>query len=181
MTATATPVTALVKLDLGCGPNPKEGFTGVDRIDFGKNIVADLTKPWPWADSSVDEVNCSHNLEHYDAIERCHFWNELHRVLKPGAKATIITPHWASNRAYGDPTHKWPPVSEMAFFYLSKKWRDANAPHCNDLLKCDLEASWGYSINPGLAGRNQEFVNEALSWKKEAAQDIIATVTKVKV
>jgi hypothetical protein len=182
MTATETPVSAppLLKLDLGCGPNPKEGFTGVDLIDFGKNTVADLTQPWPWADNSVDEVHCAHNIEHYTATERCHVWNEMWRVMKPGAKATVIAPHWCSNRAYGDPTHQWPPLCEMAFFYLGKKWRDAQAPHTNKLLKCDFEATWGYSINPGLAGRNQEFVNDALSWKKEAAQDLVATLVKVK-
>src|SRR3989304_3239050 len=69
-------------------------------------------KPWPWANDSVSEVHCSHTLEHFERRERVHVMNELYRVLIPGGKATIIVPHWASNRSYGDMTHCWPPVSE---------------------------------------------------------------------
>src|SRR5688572_13911022 len=101
-----------IKLDLGCGPNKKEGFLGVDSIKFkGVDVVFDLaTGRWPWKDNSVSEAHASHFVEHLDAKERTHFVNELYRVLKPGATAQIIVPHWASQRAYGDPTHKWPPV-----------------------------------------------------------------------
>jgi predicted SAM-dependent methyltransferase len=112
-----------LKLDLGCGLSKKEGFLGVDRRKFdGVDIVHDLlVKPWPWADNCVDEVYCSHFLEHLDPNrhnpERVRFMNELYRVMKSGAKCTIITPHWASNRAYGDFTHADKPVSEMFYFY----------------------------------------------------------------
>jgi SAM-dependent methyltransferase len=166
-----------LKLDLGCGKNPRDGFEGVDVRDFGQPHVVDLRKRWPWDDGSVSEVNCSHFVEHLTADERIHFVNELHRVLKPGAKAFVVTPHWASTRAYGDLTHQWPPVSEFWFFYLSKEWRAANAPH-NDGYTCDFEVTWGYSMHQGLTARNQEFQMNALQWYKEAAQDTVATFTK---
>ena len=97
-----------MKLDIGCGKNKKEGFTGVDQYAMdGVDVVLNVAKDrWPWEDGSVEEAHCSHFLEHLDATERIHFYNELYRVLKVGGRATIITPHWASNRAYGDPTHK---------------------------------------------------------------------------
>jgi hypothetical protein len=59
-----------LKLDLGCGQNPKEGFEGVD-IRGGKAVhVCDLFKfPWPFADSSVEEIHTSHFLEHVPARE----------------------------------------------------------------------------------------------------------------
>ena len=130
---------APLKLDLGCGIHKQVGFHGVDVRKFeGVDTVADLRKKWPWRDNSVAEVHCSHFVEHLTAPERIHFVNELHRVMEKGAKATIITPHWASCRAYGDLTHQWPPVSEFWWYYLSKSWRegtkeqdykDANAPH----------------------------------------------------
>src|SRR5262245_24805691 len=116
----------LLKLDFGCGPNPKEGFEGVDQYAFDGKVkhVFDIRKtPWPWKDSSVEEVHCSHFLEHLTQDERCAFMNELGRVLKPDGKATVITPHWCSNRAYGDPTHMWPPISEMFYAYTSRKFR----------------------------------------------------------
>lgn len=174
----------LLKLDLGCGPNPKEGFTGVDIRDFsGVSVVHDLRKPWPWGDSTVSEAHCSHFLEHLTGAERIHFFNELWRVLERGGKCTIITPHWASNRAYGDPTHLWPPVSEMAYMYVSKEWREKNAPHVDggpDGYTCDLAATWGYSMHQELVPRNFEYQSHALKFWKEAAADLIATVVAVK-
>lgn len=179
-------VAAPIRLDIGCGKNKREGFTGVDQYKMpGVDLVLDVRKPWPWKDSTVEEIHCSHFVEHLSGAERVHFVNEVHRVLKPGCKATVITPHWASNRAYGDFTHQWPPVSEMWFYYLSKKWREEQAPHTDVKFNkngytCDLEATWGYSLHPALLSRNQDFQQDALQFKKEAAQDIIATLVAKK-
>lgn len=167
-----------MKLDLGCGRNKKEGFIGVDSLSFPEvDIVHDLTKTWPWENDSIEEVHCSHTVEHLTAEERIFFVNELYRVLKVGGKATIITPHWCSTRAYGDLTHKWPPVCEMWFFYLDKAWRESQAPH-NNFYTCNFDATWGYGMHASLPLRNAEFQQFALNFYKEAAQDIIATLTK---
>lgn len=175
----------LMKLDLGCGKNKREGFLGVDIISFeGKtDIICDLTKKWPWKDETVEEANCSHLLEHLEAQQRIHFVNELYRVLIDGGKCTVITPHWASCRAYGDLTHKWPPVSEFWYWYLSKNWRKTEAPH-DDIefnpngYNCNFEATWGHSMRQDLLIRNQEYQTFALNNYKEAAQDMVATLTK---
>lgn len=175
----AQPETKFLKLDIGCGKNKREGFTGCDIRPFdGVDVVFDLRLAWPWETASVEEVHCSHFVEHLTASERIHFVNELHRVMIPGAKATLITPHWASCRAYGDLTHQWPPVSEFWFYYLSKKWRTDNAPH-NDEYTCDFDATWGYSMHGAVVVRNQDFQNFAMQFYKEAAQDIIATLTRI--
>ena len=167
-----------MKLDLGCGPNKREGFHGVDRRAFpGVDTVLDLTGPWPWPDGSVEEAYSSHFVEHLTSSERCRFWNELHRVLAPKGRATITVPFWRSGRAYGDPTHVWPPISEMTFFYLNREWRAANAPHCDELLSCDFEATWGYNLHPSLSVRNAEWQQFAVSYYAEAIQDIVATLT----
>jgi Methyltransferase domain len=181
---------APLKIDLGCGPNPREGFVGVDMFKMkGVDIVCNLAKDkWPFADNSVDEAHASHFIEHLtnlgDKWERTHFFNELYRVMKVGAKASLIFPHWCSNRYYGDPTHK-EPFSEMGFMYLLKEWRLSQAPHSDiKWLKkggysCDFHAEYGYSLRQDLVSRNQEFQMNALSTQKEAAQDIIATLTKL--
>lgn len=184
-----------LKIDLGAGNNPKEGFVGVDSIKFDKtDIVADLTKKWPFEDNSVDEAHASHFIEHLTnldgKLERVHFFNELYRVLKPGSKATLIFPHWASTRYYGDPSHK-EPFSEFGFYYLSKEWRlgnaekglGANAPHTDasfvkGMYNCDFEANWGYNLHPEVMPRNQEYQIFAMTFYKEACQDIIAVLTK---
>ena|ERR1700752_2133587 len=175
-----------LRLDLGCGTRKKEGFTGVDRRQFpGVDVVAELKDKWPWKDSSVEEVFMSHTLEHFTGPQRVHVMNELWRVLRPDGKATIITPHWASNRAYGDFTHQWPPVSEMFFYYLSKKWRMENAPD-NDIewnadgYKCDFEATWGYGMRQDLLSRSVEYQQFAMSNYKEAILDQHATLVAKK-
>src|SRR5258708_3710895 len=89
-----------LKLNLGAGKSRMPGFLSVDSIPFdGLDVIADLTKPWPWEENSVDEIHMSHVLEHFTGIERVHIFNEMHRVLIKGGKAVIITPHWASQRA----------------------------------------------------------------------------------
>ena len=97
--------------------------------------VADLAGPWPWPDSSVDEALAYDVIEHIGdgqswdfrlvygdhgqpekrpapqrhPLGRIHFMNELHRVLKPGARATIETPDASRGVGYfQDPTHVSP-------------------------------------------------------------------------
>ena len=168
----------MVNIDLGCGTRKRDGFIGVDVLDFpGVDVKCDLGKDkWPWEDNSVDEANASHFIEHLTGDERIHFFNELYRVLKVDAKATIITPHWSSGRAYGDLTHKWPPVVEMFWYYLNAEWRAKNAPHIS--FTCDFAAVWGYSINPTWQVRNQETQTFGVSHYREVAQDMMATLTK---
>ena len=171
---------APLKLDFGCGPHPREGFAGVDVRPFDGKVthVVDLRKaPWPWADGSVGEAHASHFVEHLTAAERILFCNELWRVLAPGGKCTIIVPHWASCRAYGDLTHQWPPVSEFWFYYLNETWRKDNAPH-NDGYTCHFEATWGYSLRPDLNTRNVEYQQFALANYKEVCQDLMATLVR---
>ena len=177
-----------VKIDLGCGKNKQAGFIGVDQYQMdGVDVVCDLASSrWPWDDESVSEVHCSHFLEHLTNLggkwERVHFFNELGRVLKADGKVTLILPHWASNRYYGDPTHK-EPFSEMGFYYLSREWRLSQAPHADASVNpngysCDLGAVWGYAVNPSLSSRNAEYQQYAMQWYKEAITDIHATITK---
>lgn len=169
-----------MRLDLGSGPRPKEGFLGVDVRDYGRSdiIVCDLREPWKWEDESVDEVYSHHFVEHLTAPERIHFANELYRVLKPRATAEVIVPHWGSGRAYGDLTHQWPPVSEFWFLYLSRAWRESEAPHTCDLYSCDFTVQWGPHLHPNIAVRNQEHQQFAAMFYREAVQDIVSTWIK---
>ena len=175
-----------IKLDIECGSNKKPGFVGVDQYAMpGVDHVFRIGgEKWPFEDNSVEEAHSSHFLEHLTNLngkwERVRFFNELHRVMMPGAKCTLIFPHWASNRFYGDPTH-CEPFSEMGFYYLSREWRKTQAPHSDvewnpNGYSCDFEATWGYSLNQALMTRNQEYQQFALQNYKEAAQDMIATI-----
>jgi predicted SAM-dependent methyltransferase len=95
-----------VKLNLGASDRHFAGFVSVDIVPPA-DLITDLSKPWPWPDSSVDEVKAHDIIEHIE--DRIHFMNELHRVLCPGGKAVIETPNAARGSGYfQDPTHKSP-------------------------------------------------------------------------
>lgn len=58
-----------LRLDLGSGPRPAEGFKGVDIVEGVTDYTFDLCsgERWPWADNSVDELRSCHFIEHIDA------------------------------------------------------------------------------------------------------------------
>lgn len=75
----ATPVLPL-RLDLGAGENVREGFEGVDFFaPNAKHKVNLMEFPWPWKDSSVDELHSSHFLEHLPMT----YWNPEGSVPAP--------------------------------------------------------------------------------------------------
>jgi len=167
-----------MKLDIGCGKNKQAGFHGVDSIEFeGVDTVLDVRQtPWPWEDGTIEEVHSSHFVEHLTNPERVAFWNELYRVMKTGAQARIITPHWSNACAYGDPTHQWPPMSEWAVYYLNKTWRDANAPHAP--LTCDFDFVVGGSWDSWLETRSMDTRVFSMSRYINSYRDLIITLTK---
>lgn len=169
-----------LKLDLGCGTRKQEGFLGVDAMKFpGVDLVFDLRKPWPWATGSVQEVYSSHFLEHLTGAERVPFFNELYRVLTDGGVARIICPNWSHERAYGDPTHQWPPVCSWTFFYLHKPWRDVNAPHVGYTGNFDHVITGSHDPNDQwVAFRNMETKIIFMSRHVNTTTDIIVTLTK---
>lgn len=70
-------------------------------------MLADLSLQWPWRDSSIDEIRAHDVFEHLPS--RVHTMNELHRVLKPGARATIEVPSASKGAGFAqDPTHLTP-------------------------------------------------------------------------
>lgn len=144
----------VLKLDLACGQNVRDGFTGVDKYT-GENRVDVLKFPWPWADNSVDEIHCSHFIEHIPMVEVEHqgrvkdllfaFFDEAYRVLKPGALMTVICPCARSNRAFQDPTHRRFIVMET-FAYLNRGWREFNK-----LDHYQVQCNFDFDVRPGTA------------------------------
>ena len=134
-------------------------------------------KEWPIIpDDSVDEAFSSHFVEHLTGTERIHFFNELGRVLKKGAKATIITPDWSHACAYGDPTHQWPPMSSWYALYLNKGWRDQNAPHVS--YTCDFDWAHGASWDEWLNVRNNETKMFAMARYINSTRDLHVNLVK---
>lgn len=89
-----------LKLNLGCGSDIRKGYLNVDNVN-GPNVdfLMDIEEPFPFSNSSIDEIVASHVLEHthrYASIIK-----ECHRVLKPGGKLEIRVPYGINS----DPFH----------------------------------------------------------------------------
>jgi SAM-dependent methyltransferase len=84
-------------------------MAGAVNVDLTANtqpdIVHDLNVlPWPFADSSFDEVHAYDVLEHLEHVLAT--IEELHRVSRHGAILNIVVPHFSSDGAFTDPTHR---------------------------------------------------------------------------
>jgi hypothetical protein len=170
-----------LRLDLGCGRNKLEGFTGVDKYSPDADVKLDLfVFPWPWKDNSVDEIHASHFVEHIPQNLRWRFFEEACRVMKKDAMFRIIVPSWKSERAYGDMTHEWPPVAASTFWYLDKGWRVANKLTYGPYdIKCDFEYQAGpTNIVPTYATRSVEAQQFACSHYLETYSDMWVTLRK---
>ena len=135
------------RLDLACGQRPLEGFEGVDLLAAAEHRIDLLKFPWPFDDDSVDELYCSHFVEHIDCrlVEPRDlvdanpqtlarwvgvdllfgFFDEAWRILRHGGKMKVIVPSLKTDRAFQDPTHRrFLPMA--TFLYLNQGWLKAN-------------------------------------------------------
>ncbi|MBT5107800.1 MAG: hypothetical protein HOM25_03885 [Rhodospirillaceae bacterium] len=98
-----------MRLNLGCGSNKQTGFVNVDMSPLcAPDVVLNLEDtPWPWPDSSVEEVALIHVLEHLGQTTEKYFdvLRELYRVCQHGAKITIVVPHPRHDDFLHDATH----------------------------------------------------------------------------
>ncbi len=120
------------KLNLGCGFKKHEGYTNVDSApECRPDVVWNLERtPWPWEDSSIDEIRLEHVLEHLGQTTEAYLavWKEIWRVCKNGAILDITVPHWNHENFHHDPTHvrAITPVG-VAMFDNLRNIRDAEA------------------------------------------------------
>lgn len=139
----------MLKLDLGSSDDRRPGYLSVD-IAGDVDVRADLNQPWPWEDSSVDEVRAYDVFEHLwpvymfrstltglpmdftirraDITGKIWAMNEAHRVLKPGGILDLAIPSvlMADGKsgnpgAYADPTHATFWVFDDRYFY-NEEW-----------------------------------------------------------
>ena len=146
------------------------------KLDLA-TVKFDIKKRWALKDDSVDEATAINMIQFLTPEERIHFVNELYRVMKKGGKAQIVTPHFACNRAYGDLAFQWPPVVENWYWHLNAEWRKTGNPK-EKRYKCDFTPTWGYGLHPLLISRSMEYQQNAITFYKEAAQDLVVTLAK---
>ena len=79
----------------------------MDRIPgTAADIVWDLDQfPWPVESASFDQVRLIHVIEHVGDVLRT--MEEIHRILRPGGRAILETPHYTDFSSWCDPSHRW--------------------------------------------------------------------------
>lgn len=194
----APPVT-LVRLDLGAGQNPAEGYESVD-LNASANHKVDLFKfPWPWLDESVDALRASHFVEHIPArevelrdldVDTPHtrgqfigqdmlfaFFDECHRILKPKGTFEIIVPCLESSRAFQDPTHRRF-ITQATFCYLNKGWRESQKlDHYR--VKCNFDGPVEFTVMEELTLLHQEVAQRRIREGWNTRGDYIAKLFKI--
>ncbi len=91
-----------MKINLGCSDRHLADHVNVDLVQPA-DVVADLSQPWPWEDSSADEIVAHDIIEHLP--NKIFTMNEAYRVLKHGGKLDIVVPTTDGPGAFMDPTH----------------------------------------------------------------------------
>jgi SAM-dependent methyltransferase len=93
------------RLNVGCGHDIRPDWVNLDVAALsGVDVVHDLgVYPWPFPDSSFDEIEMINVLEHLPETVRT--MEELHRISAPGCRLTIRVPFWNSPDNITDPTH----------------------------------------------------------------------------
>lgn len=107
----------LRRLNLGAADRDFPGFLSVD-ITPPADFIADLSQPWPWPDSSVEEILAYDVIEHLP--DKRLTLNEMWRVLIPGGLARIQVPDCSEgDGADCDLTHvsRW---NRSSFEYVEK-------------------------------------------------------------
>lgn len=133
-----------MKLNLGCGARKLAGFVNVDK-EGNPDERHDLeTFPWPWKDSSAEEVVLSHVLEHLGQAPAVFIkiMQELYRVCAPSALVRIAVPHPRHDHFLGDPTHVRPITPEVLSLFSQKNcaaWVEAGAANTPLALYHDID------------------------------------------
>ncbi len=96
-----------VILNFGCGDTVMDGAINIDHIKLPNvDMVFDFEKyPYPFEDSSVDEIHMYFVLEHL--VDHLGVIKELHRILKKGGMLYIRVPHGSGCYGqWGEFTHQ---------------------------------------------------------------------------
>ena len=96
-----------LRLNLGCGYSPQEGFINIDnRQEVKPDLVCDVLEGLPYEDNTVDEIMADDFLEHIPIGKTIQVVTEIWRVLKPGGLFKSSTPDAENGQgAFQDPHH----------------------------------------------------------------------------
>ncbi len=96
------------------------GAIGVDRNpDANADVLCDLDRfPYPFADGAFDRLEAVHVIEHVTDVMRT--MQEFHRLVRPGGRVHLVTPHYTDFSSFCDPTHRWH-LNSYSFRYFGEE------------------------------------------------------------
>jgi predicted SAM-dependent methyltransferase len=81
-----------MKLNIGCGPNRKQGWVNIDLLP-DVDLSLDMREAMPFSENSAAIIYSEHFFEHLDYPEPAkQFLKECHRILKPGGIFSVGVP-----------------------------------------------------------------------------------------
>jgi SAM-dependent methyltransferase len=106
-------------LDVGCGIRKHPGSIGIDRNPASRaDVLCDLDRfPYPFRDNSFAALRAVHVIEHVSDVIRA--MEEFHRLLVPGGRVFLVTPHYTDFSSFCDPTHRWH-LNSFSFRYFGE-------------------------------------------------------------
>lgn len=124
---------------------PVEGWTNVDiQLQARPGLCFDLTKTWPLADESVEEIRAFHILEHLGPgpekliTAMCEAW----RVAKSGAQMHVVVPSPYSDNWFNDCTHVRPITPTVMWQFDRENCREWAGKHGNTPVALYHPVDW---------------------------------------
>ena len=99
----------IVKLNLGCGFDKRDGYVNLDGFSkCNPDILWDIENiQWPFADNTFDEILIKHVLEHVGQTFTMFksIMQEIYRVSRSNARIQIQVPNYKHVTFWADPSH----------------------------------------------------------------------------
>lgn len=166
-----------MKLHLGCGRDPKDGWTNLDLVaGEGVDVVANLdTDTLPFDDNTFDEMLGLHVIEHLR--NPLHAMAELWRVAKDGCEFMVATPYGSSDDAWEDATHVRPYFhGSWSAFAQPYFWR-ADVGYRGDWQPVDVNVQLPRAVYADIDPRE---AYDDLIHKRNVAVQMTATLKAIK-
>ena len=95
-----------LRLHVGCGRAHLAGWVNIDVQELpGVDVVADVTRGFPYAGEEAEAIFAEHFLEHLALPDALTFLGEAHRVLAPDCWLRLSTPNldwvWSTHYELG--------------------------------------------------------------------------------
>jgi predicted SAM-dependent methyltransferase len=135
-----------LKLNIGCGPNRKQGWINID-LSLEAELSLDMRERIPFDNSSATIIYSEHFLEHLDyPNDAKHFLRECFRVLEPNGLFRVGVPDTAAPLLdyAGVGNGWWLQACKIEFWH--PEWCKTSMDYINYHFRQDTEHRYAYDF-----------------------------------